>query len=265
MSKKLLAIVLMVMMLMSLMVTAIAEEPVEIRIMTGESGDNLACMLCEWLDWFRANRTDAEGWYHCNNSWESGQDGSARFTAGMTKENGPVEAANAEFVRTADLEAAMAYAEYTMSEFAGILGMAEDAERWRALAETGKARVQSMFVDGWFRDFDQRTGKPFLNLGYYDPMLSMPFAMGFGTERQKEEADEVFKYFRETMLNPTVRYGYSLVWPPLLLTYTEACMGTGRQLQGAEAVAIFADSARVAELCGFRAPVCLLPVMTLLS
>ena len=41
-SKKLLAIVLMVMMLMSLMVTAIAEEPVEIRIMTGESGDNLA-------------------------------------------------------------------------------------------------------------------------------------------------------------------------------------------------------------------------------
>ena len=42
MSKKLLAIVLMVMMLMSLMVTAIAEEPVEIRIMTGESGDNLA-------------------------------------------------------------------------------------------------------------------------------------------------------------------------------------------------------------------------------
>jgi len=200
-------------------------------------------MMCEWLDWFRANRTDADGWYHCNNSWESGQDGSVRFTAGMSKDNGPVEAANAEFVRTADLEAAMAYSEYTMAEFAEILGLPEDAKRWRALGDEGKARVQSMFVDGWFRDFDSRSGKPFLNMGYYDTMLSMPFTLGFATDEQKAEADEVFKHFQANLQDPSIRNGYALMWPPLLMTYTEACVQSGRALQGAEAVTIFANSA----------------------
>lgn len=201
-------------------------------------------MLCRWLDWFRENRTDTDGWYHCNNSWESGQDGSVRFTAGMTGENGPVEAANAEFVRTADLEAAMAYAEYTMAEFADILNRPEEETiRWRDRAERGKERVRSMFVDGYFRDFDNRNGKPFLNMGYYDPMLSMPFAMGLAAEEQKTAAEKAFRCFRENQQDLSVSTGHALVWPPLLMTYTEACVNSGRQMQGAEAVAVYADSA----------------------
>ena len=219
-----------------------------IRQIYGNTGDKawlatLYPMLCQWLDWFRANRTDPDGWYHCNNSWESGQDGSVRFTAGMTNDNGPVEAANAEFVRTADLEAAMAYAEYTMAEFAEILGKPEDAARWRGFAETGRDRVRSMFVDGWFRDFDSRTGKPFLNMGYYDPMLSMPFAMDLATEKQKAEAENVFRCYRENLQDSFQHSGHDLIWPPLLMTFTEACLQSGRQMQGAEAVAFYADSA----------------------
>jgi len=42
--KKLLAILMMVVMLAGMMGTALAEDPVEIRIMTGETGDNLRCI-----------------------------------------------------------------------------------------------------------------------------------------------------------------------------------------------------------------------------
>ena len=32
-----------------------------------------------FVEWWLANRTDAQGWFHTVCSWESGQDGSKRF------------------------------------------------------------------------------------------------------------------------------------------------------------------------------------------
>lgn len=206
-------------------------------------------MLKEYLNWYSAHRTDAEGWYHCNNSWESGQDGSVRFTAGMSREDGPVESANAEFVRTADLEAAMAQAAFIMADFARILGNG-DVSEWTELAERGKARVLSMFVNGWFRDFDSRNGRPFLNTGYYDIMLSMPFALGLFTEEQSREAEAVFEQFRREAVEPLMASptaisdnGYSLKWPPIMMTLTEALVKSGRQKLAAMLVAATANAA----------------------
>jgi hypothetical protein len=77
--------------------------------------------LREYLFWWLRNRTDSEGWLHCNNSWESGQDGSRRFLVAERNEG-----AVADFVRTVDVEASMAEALQTMERFARVVGRSED-------------------------------------------------------------------------------------------------------------------------------------------
>jgi hypothetical protein len=80
--------------------------------------------------WWLKHRTDAEGWLHCNNSWESGQDGSRRFL--VAEQN---EGAVADFVRTVDVEASMAQALQVLERFAEILNKSDDIAQWDALAE----------------------------------------------------------------------------------------------------------------------------------
>jgi len=203
-----------------------------LRILLARSGDlgwlrRLYPRLKEYVLWWRQNRTDAEGWYHCNNSWESGQDGSARFVTNENKGKGLKEAANAETIRTADLEAAMASAMEDMAFFAGLLGETDDRQIWLREAEQGAGRVRSMFVGNCFRDFDALTGNAILHEDYYDIMLTMPVTLGIATAGQMREMRWLFEMYEERMRAGGFGAGYAPYWPPLLQTLVEAIHRTG--------------------------------------
>ncbi|MEK6756358.1 MAG: trehalase family glycosidase, partial [Bacteroidota bacterium] len=190
---------------------------------------NLYPYLKAYIEWWLAHRTDKEGWLHCNNSWESGQDGSKRFLVAERNEG-----AVADFVRTVDVEASMAEAMKTMELFAGVAGKSTDVAYWQTLAERRIGNTREMFFDGWFRDVDSRTKKPIILPDYYDVMMLSPLACGVATEDQVKAVRPMFQYFQA---NP----GHWLEWPPHLITFTEAAWNAGMSPVASEVVAETAD------------------------
>ncbi|MCP4640121.1 MAG: hypothetical protein GY851_06800 [bacterium] len=182
--------------------------------------------LKAYLDWWLENRTDERGGLHCHCDWESGQDGSRRFP-----EN---EGADADSVRTVDVEAAMAEALGNMAELAEIAGRPEDRPRWEQLAAERVRKTRAMFVDGWFRDFDTRTEQPIILPDYTDIMMLAPLACGVATPEQVEALRLRFQHFRE---NPRPW----LEWPSFFLVYGEAAWTAGLHEQAGEVTADIAD------------------------
>jgi len=168
-----------------------------------------------FIEWWLAYRTDSEGWFHANNSWESGQDGSKRFLHGGAQEGTP-----ADFVRTVDIEAGLAQGMLTMVDYAKIAGYERDVEMWRELAEDRINRTRSMYVDGWFRDWDGRENKPFMLDDYYDVMMLAPLAVGVATPEQIEGVRPKFQIFRD---NPQ----HWLEWPSFWQPFSEAAWKAG--------------------------------------
>lgn len=171
--------------------------------------------LKAYVEWWLAKRTDEEGWFHANCSWESGQDGSKRFLVDSSDPG-----AVAEFVRTVDIEAAMASAMTRMALFADIAGREGDREQWKQRGAERVARTRAMFVKGFFRDFDGRTGEPILLEDYYDVMMLLPLAVGVATEEQTRAARPWLEYFRD---NPK----HWLEWPSFMFIYAEAAWAAG--------------------------------------
>lgn len=171
--------------------------------------------LKAFIEWWLANRTDEDGWFHADNSWESGQDGSRRFLHGDAQEGTP-----AHFVRTVDIEAGMAQAMLAMVDYARIAGHPDDIALWQRLAEDRIARTRSMYVDGWFRDWDGRDNRPFLLEDYYDVMMLVPLAVGIATPEQIEGVRPKFQIFSN---NPTP----FLEWPSFWLPFSEAGWNAG--------------------------------------
>src|SRR5690606_25691150 len=99
--------------------------------------------LERFLRWWMENRSDDQGWFHADCSWESGQDGSARFRV-----SGDTPGASTVDVRTVDIEASMAHAYRAMAYFAGILEKGDQVAHWEGLAAEAVRRVRSMYVDG---------------------------------------------------------------------------------------------------------------------
>ncbi|MBT4034608.1 MAG: hypothetical protein HOB84_10460 [Candidatus Marinimicrobia bacterium] len=173
----------------------------------------------DYIEWWLANRTDEDGWFHCACSWESGQDGSKRFRLGDV-------AGGAEDVRTVDIEAAMANAIQNMILFAEVAGQDDDIFYWQELAELRVQRTRDMFVDGRFRDFDARTGEPIILGDYYSVMMLAPLSFDLATPEQKAGSGEIFQYFKEN-------FRFWLEWPSFLFPFTEAAWNTGqRELVG---------------------------------
>ncbi len=181
--------------------------------------------LKAYIEWWLANRTDDQGWLHCNNSWESGQDGSQRFLIAQNDEGTVVN-----FVRTVDVEASMAEAMKNMALFARIAGKSEDEFVWNKLAEQRINNAQSMFWDGWFRDFDARINQPILLENYFDVMMLSPLTCGIATPDQVQAIKPMFQYFPD---HPQPW----LEWPPLVFTYCEAAWYAEMNAIAAEAVA----------------------------
>lgn len=185
--------------------------------------------LKAYIEWWLEHRTDNEGWLHCNNSWESGQDGSRRFL--VAEKN---EGAVADFVRTVDVEASMAEAMNNMEFFAGVTGRKEDVTYWHRLAGQRVDNTRAMFVDNWFRDFDARTRKPIILKDYYDVMMLTPLTCGVATPQQVNALKPMFEYFQK---NP----GYWLEWPPQTFTFTEAAWNADMRTVASEVIADIAD------------------------
>ena len=175
--------------------------------------------------WWLKNRTDEEGWLHCNNSWESGQDGSRRFL--VAEQN---EGAVADFVRTVDVEASMAEALGILGEFARFVPGPDESSMWKELAARRIHNTQSMFFDGGFRDVDGRSGTPIILKGHNDVMMLAPLVCGVATLEQVRAVKPMFRYFLD---NPRS----ALEWPPLLYTYAEAAWNAGEREAAAAAVA----------------------------
>lgn len=199
--------------------------------------------LKKCVEWWKENRTDEEGWYHCNNSWESGQDGSKRFVSDSPDEACEY-AMNADHVRAVDLESTMAQTCLIMSEFADILGYTEDAESYRILFERDKERVQEMFFEDRFRDVNALTGEPFMADAHEDPMLTMPLATGLADPEQIRKMDWILDAFvqKAERKNP-VSEGTGLYWPPLFETLTRSLAESGRVQDAAHVVSVISDMA----------------------
>jgi len=176
---------------------------------------NLYPHMKSYVEWWLENRTDDEGWFHCACSWESGQDGSKRFLVKGA-------ATSAENVRTVDIEAAMANAIKNMVLFAEIAGKKEDVEYWKKMADKRINRTRDMFVDGRFRDFDARNGKPIVLEDYYSVMMLAPISFGVATQKQMESSKEIFTYFRDN-------YRFWLEWPSFLFPFSEAAWNAGQR------------------------------------
>ena len=168
-----------------------------------------------YIEWWLNNRTDEEGWFHCACSWESGQDGSKRFLVDDV-------ATSAVNVRTVDIEAAMANAMKNMILFAEVAGENGDVAYWKKMADKRIRRTREMFVDGRFRDFDGRSGKPIILEDYYSIMMLAPISLGIATQNQVESSQEIFAYFRDN-------YRFWLEWPSFLFPFSEAAWNAGQR------------------------------------
>jgi len=188
--------------------------------------------LKAFLEWWIKNRTDEDGWFHASCSWESGQDGSKRF---LVESHDP--GAAAEFVRTADIEAAMANAMKNMELFDEIAGETPDVKYWKKLADKRIESTRSMYHDGWFRDVDARNNQPIVlkNIeafgkvqeNYYDVMMLTPVALGIATPDQIEHIKPKIEYFKENKI-------FWLEWPSFWQPFSEAAWNVGLRMLLAE-------------------------------
>jgi hypothetical protein len=205
-----------------------------IRAVYDRDGDDawvasLYTHLEAFVQWWLDNRTDETGRFFCNNSWESGQDGSKRF---LLQEG--EEGKEAEFVQTVDVEAAMADAMGTLAYLAPAAGKPERAAHWKSLADQRTKATRDMFVDGWFRDFDARTGQPIIVPDYHDVMMLLPLSVGIATPEQAEAIRPAFERF---LREPK----HWLEWPSFMFCFTEAGWNAGLGEVMAEVVAKTAD------------------------
>jgi hypothetical protein len=182
-----------------------------------------------FLTWWLENRTDENGWFFCNNSWESGQDGSKRFLIDAEEEG-----KESEYVRTVDVEAAMANAMLEMTVFAKLVGKEDRVEYWREMAKKRVQTTRAMFVDGWFRDFDSRTNEPIILPDYLDIMMLLPVAVGIATPDQIEAIKPKFQYFVD---HPK----HWLEWPSFMFAFTEAGWNAGLKQMMSDVIATTAN------------------------
>ncbi len=181
--------------------------------------------LRSYIEWWLEHRTDSEGWLHCNNSWESGQDGSRRFL--VAEHN---EAAVADFVRTVDVEASMAEAMLVMKYFAGLLKNDEDVRYWESLSRQRIQNTRSMFSGKWFRDVDSRSKRPIVLNDYYDVAMLAPLTCGIASAEQIDSIRPMLWKFEK---------GHE--WPPGLFTFAEAAVYAQEPGLAAGGVAFTAD------------------------
>jgi hypothetical protein len=109
--------------------------------------------LSRYVEWWLAERTDADGWavYKC--TWEAGEDDNPRLDPERKGDN-----VVSAFVRPVELQATMALSAGVLGRFAAVLHEVEDVGRWRAIESAYLARTRELWdpTEGRFRDWDAR-------------------------------------------------------------------------------------------------------------
>jgi hypothetical protein len=178
--------------------------------------------LAAYLDWWLAERRDADGWlvYAC--SWEAGQDDSPRFGAQPLGGGHPVR-----HVRPVDLQAACAHAAGVMARLARALRREDEAARWGALAGEFAARTAQLWNGARYADFDARAGA---FTGVDDVMLLAPWALGVALPSRFAGGNEGGP--RPALCVP--RSADDLTWPMQIWTAVEAALAAGETDTAAE-------------------------------
>lgn len=164
--------------------------------------------LATFLEWWLEHRIDDHGYLVYDNSWESGQDLSARF--GPQKEGG---GSTIRMVRPVDLQAAFAASCRRLAEFAHELDREPDAARWRERADAYERRMESLWHEGAYRDHDARVGWS----DVWDVMQLAPVALGLAGSDRVET------------LRPTIARlaDDAYLWPMFVWTAVEAATHAG--------------------------------------
>jgi hypothetical protein len=167
------------------------------------------------LDWMLKNRTDEDGWMVPKCSWESGMDASERF---LIKQ--PTGGELIDFVRVAELQAAMSHAARVMKGSAELLGRPADIGRWDKLAAGYAEKARQLWHDGWFYDQDGRTGRPIVIPGHREVTQVGPVMCGLATPEQMRA---MVPKMREYESNQQ----FWLEWPSHMLPYLESVWKAG--------------------------------------
>jgi hypothetical protein len=162
--------------------------------------------LERFLLWWEKERRDADGYLVYDNSWESGQDLSARF--GPQKEGG---GSTIRMVRPVDLQAAMADACKHMASFARALG--RDPAAWTERAERYRSMTEAMWHDGGYRDHDARVGWS----DVWDVMQLAPVALGLAAPARVEALRMAIARLADD----------DYLWPMFVWTAVDAALAAG--------------------------------------
>jgi len=173
--------------------------------------------LAAHLDWTLKHRTDRQGWIVTKCSWESGMDASSRFLIPQ-----PTGGELIDFIRVAELQAAMAHATRTMQQYAKLLGHTGDVARWQELSSLYAEKTRELFQGGWFYDVDSRSGEPIVLPNHREVTQMAPIMCGVATPEQ-------IQAMAPAMLEFNPRQEYWLEWPSLVLPYAESMWQAGRR------------------------------------
>jgi hypothetical protein len=187
--------------------------------------------LARYLDWTLEHRTDAEGWIVAKCSWESGMDASGRFLIQQ-----PTGAELIDFIRVAEIQAAMAHAARSMATYAKLLGRHDDISRWQALASGYADKTRQLFFQAWFYDVDSRSGKPIVIPNHREVTQMAPIMCGVATAEQ-------IQAMTPAMLEYSPRQDYWLEWASLVLPYAESMWRAGQRQPLARALFEIVDRA----------------------
>lgn len=110
--------------------------------------------LKKYLEWTLKNRRGPEGWITAKCSWETGMDANSRF---LIKQ--PTGGEVIDFIRVAELQAAMAHAARMLADWAQLFSHQADVPGWKQLEAFYTAKTRQLFRDGWFYDVDARSGE----------------------------------------------------------------------------------------------------------
>ena len=166
--------------------------------------------LGAFLDWTFKHRTDRDGWIVAKCSWESGMDASSRFLIQQ-----PTGGESIEFIRVAELQAAMSHAARSMGGYAKLLGHQGDVARWHEIASRYAEKTRQMFYQNWFYDVDSRTGKPIVIPGHREVTQMAPIMCGVASPEQ-------IRAMTPAMLEYTPQQDYWLEWASLVQPYAES-------------------------------------------
>jgi mannosylglycerate hydrolase MGH1-like protein len=192
-------------------------ESVFLRTMDRAWLAELYPLLAAHLNWTLKHRTDRDGWIVAKCSWETGMDASSRF---LLKQ--PTGGELIDFVRVAELQAAMSHAARTLELYARLVSKPADSGRWSEVASNYAAKTRQLWYHDWFYDVDARSGKPIVIPGHREVTQVGPVMCGVATQEQVRAMLPAMREYESDQK-------FWLEWPPHVLPYAESLWVAGER------------------------------------